>query len=160
MGKVERGFTTIIDLPHTAHFMVLVVKDIYKSADELSHKLNIGSWNIRKYPDPSRDDAIFGKKQYEFMHGFANLGGMILELEQPLSGDSPTAKFIENHGEGLWAIGYVVNNFDKVTAKLRDLNYEVIRSGKQDGCRYHTVELGSGFVIELQETKIEGIKLL
>lgn len=148
-----------LDLPHTIQFLVLAVKDIYKSAEDLSSRLGVGPWHIREFPQAECDDAIFGEA-YKYMYASTKLGTIILELEQPFSGISPTAQFINNHGEGIYAVGYVVQDLDRIMSKINQGVGEVVRSGKIEGCRFYTIKLNFGFIIEVQEAQEGDVMIL
>ena len=60
------------------------------------------------------------------------LGPAMLELIQPVEGESVWASFIESSGEGLHHIGFSTPNFDKVVSKVKEEGGTVIASGVYD----------------------------
>ena len=151
--------STILNLPHTIQFFVLAVRDIYKSAEDLSLRLGVGPWQIREFPQIERDDAIFGET-YKYLYGSTKLGSIILELEQPLSGDSPTTQFINTHGEGIYAVGYVVQDLEKAMSQFNQGMDKILRSGKIEGCRFYTVQVAPNLIIEVQEAQAGDVIIL
>lgn len=149
----------ILNLPHTIQFLVLAVRDIYKSAEDLSSKLGVGPWQIREFPQIERGDAIFGET-YKYLYGSTKLGSIILELEQPLSGNSPTTQFINTHGEGIYAVGYVVQDLDRALSQFNQGVGKIIRSGKTEGCRFYTVQVDPNLIIEFQEAQAGDVMIL
>lgn len=84
-----------------------VVKDAKKAAETWEKVYGIGPWEIvhateencrgRKFhgvsiPDDEPHDAIVAMSE---------LGNLYLEIIQPISGSSPYAEFLQEHGEGI-----------------------------------------------------------
>lgn len=51
--------------------------------------------------------------------GFALLGNTVIELMQPLDRVSPYFHFLEEHGEGMHHVGFLVPNVDESLAKMQ-----------------------------------------
>jgi|SRR5581483_8287583 len=90
---------------------------------------------------------------------FIRVGDANLELLEPLSPDSPVAKFIEKRGEGIHHICFRVTGLDSHLARLKQEGYRLINEAPvpgAHGCRVAFLHpaAGHGVLIELSE-KIE-----
>ena len=56
------------------------------------------------------------------------IGGLTLELHQPVEGESPFTEFLEKNGEGVDHIDFYVDDVQKETEKMVAKGYEVILS--------------------------------
>lgn len=90
---------------------------------------------------------------------FIAVGDTNLELLEPLSADSPVAKFIEKRGEGIHHICFRVTNLQSHLEDLKDRGFRLINEAPvpgAHGCRVAFLHpaAGNGVLIELSE-KIE-----
>src|SRR5213076_940799 len=90
---------------------------------------------------------------------FINVGDANLELLEPLSANSPVAKFIEKRGEGIHHICFRVTNLESHLARLQQQGFRLINDAPvpgAHGCRVAFLHpaAGNGVLIELSE-KIE-----
>lgn len=91
---------------------------------------------------------------------FLPAGETNLELLEPLTPDSPVAKFIEKRGEGIHHICLRVDDIDAHLARLEAGGYRLIHRTPFDGahgCRVAFLHpsAGNGVLIELSEKKDE-----
>jgi methylmalonyl-CoA/ethylmalonyl-CoA epimerase len=87
---------------------------------------------------------------------FLSVGDANLELLEPLSPDSPVAKFIEKRGEGIHHICFRVTNIEEHLARLKRQGYRLIDEAPvpgAHGCRVAFLHpaAGNGVLIELSE---------
>jgi hypothetical protein len=88
---------------------------------------------------------------------FGALGGVLLELLEPLDDRSPHAEFLSEHGEGLHHLAYLVADFDEQLAAIRaahpGLSMLIDGTGPGNPVRwaYLDVSTARGTVIELLE---------
>lgn len=87
---------------------------------------------------------------------FLSVGDANIELLEPLSPDSPVAKFIEKRGEGIHHICFRVDNIEKHLERLKGEGYRLINEAPvpgAHGCRVAFLHpsAGSGVLIELSE---------
>ena len=87
---------------------------------------------------------------------FLPVGDSNLELLEPLSADSPVAKFIEKRGEGIHHICLRVENIDEHLVRLKNEGYRLINEKPvpgAHGCRVAFLHpaAGNGVLIELSE---------
>ena len=80
-----------------------------------------------------------------------DMGGLSLELIQPLKGNSIYDEFLENKGEGFHHLAFMVEDVDAETADLEKLGFKVIQTGAMPNTKWAYFindELGD-LVIEL-----------
>lgn len=87
---------------------------------------------------------------------FIPVGDATLELLEPVSSDSPIAKFIEKRGEGIHHICLRVENIDEQLALLKAKGYRLVNESAvpgAHGCRVAFLHpsAGQGVLIELSE---------
>ena len=87
---------------------------------------------------------------------FIEVGDTNLELLEPLSADSPVAKFIEKRGEGIHHICFRVTGLESHLARLKKQGYRLINETPvpgAHGCRVAFLHpaAGNGVLIELSE---------
>jgi methylmalonyl-CoA/ethylmalonyl-CoA epimerase len=87
---------------------------------------------------------------------FISVGDANLELLEPLSPDSPVAKFIEKRGEGIHHICFRVTDIEAHLARLKKQGYRLIHEAPvpgAHGCRVAFLHpaAGNGVLIELSE---------
>ena len=89
---------------------------------------------------------------------FLPAGECNLELLEPLSPESPIAKFIEKRGEGIHHICFRVDDIEAHLAKLKAQGFRLINESPvpgAHGCRVAFLHpaAGNGVLIELSEKK-------
>ena len=87
---------------------------------------------------------------------FLSVGESNLELLEPLSPDSPIAKFIAKRGEGIHHICFRVTNLQEHLDRLKQQGYRLINESPvpgAHGCRVAFLHpsAGNGVLIELSE---------
>ncbi len=91
----------------------IVVRDSAKVMESWSALFNIGPWTVRDV-ELTDTEGRAGKIRL----CFADMGGLQLELIEPLEGKTFHAQALEEHGEGLHHLGFHV---DDVDAEARNL---------------------------------------
>ena len=97
-----------------------VVRDCLAAQEELSARLGAGPF--RSAGDESRFDQalVHGKPTpFSLRIAFGALGGVLLELLEPLDDRSPHAEFLAERGEGMHHLAYLVADFDEQLAAVR-----------------------------------------
>ena len=120
------------------HHVAVVVRDMDKAV-EYYQSLGIG------IIEPEFIDAGCKFRNVQ-------MGSMILELVQPIEGESAEKEFLNKRGEGVHHIGYSVDDFDKETAKLAEKGVSIIIGGKiptGGGWAYFDTRKGGNVIIEL-----------
>ena len=97
-----------------------VVRDCAAAQEELSARLGAGPWV--SFGDVRFDQALVHGKPTEFTLriAFGALGGVLLELLQPLDDLSPHAEFLNTRGEGMQHLAYLVEDFDEQLTAVRE----------------------------------------
>ena len=87
---------------------------------------------------------------------FLSVGDSNIELLEPVSADSPVAKFIEKRGEGIHHICFRVDDIESHLERLKKEGYRLINEAPvpgAHGCRVAFLHpaAGNGVLIELSE---------
>ena len=83
------------------------------------------------------------------------MGGLGLELIQPLKGRSIYDEFLEEKGEGVHHVCYNVEDLDKEIADMAKAGFEVVQTGGTAGARwaYFDTDKTGGMVVELGQRR-------
>jgi methylmalonyl-CoA/ethylmalonyl-CoA epimerase len=124
----------------------IAVKELGAST-ELFQKL------LGKAPDHSED--LPGHKVRTAMF---TVGDSQLELTESIDPDSPIARYVENRGEGVHHISFVVDDLAAEVARLRKLGFQMVDEKPRAGAEgYEVVFLHpkstNGVLIELSQKK-------
>jgi methylmalonyl-CoA/ethylmalonyl-CoA epimerase len=148
VGKkaVESPFSKLIQVG-------VVVKNLDKVVERLV-SLGIGPFTPMTIPDDAeqwfRDKPLDAK----FKISGAKLGEIVLELIQPVEGESPHQEFLDSQGEGIQHIAFAVDDLDREVAKLTKKGVSVLLSANLRNVRVAYLDLGAGgLVIELIQEK-------
>jgi catechol 2,3-dioxygenase-like lactoylglutathione lyase family enzyme len=89
----------------------IVVRDMQKAVEYYQGVFGLGPWTVY---DSTPDKYWFkGKPSHmKLRQGKAMLGGIELELVQPLEGESPFHEFLQEHGEGLHHLAFNTEDYD------------------------------------------------
>jgi Glyoxalase/Bleomycin resistance protein/Dioxygenase superfamily len=138
-----------------------VVRDCAAAQEELSARLGAGPF--RGAGEEARFDQalVHGKPtSFALRIAFGALGGVLLELLEPLDDRSPHAEFLASHGEGLHHMAFLVTDFDEQLAAVRGAGGSlppadllIDGTGPGNPIRWAYVDAGAahGTVIELLE---------
>ena len=130
--------------------LTMVVKDIYKTSQYLSSLLGIGPWEKMEYA-PDKNDMIVGKP-FKLKFAFAQLGSIVLQLTQPIEGESPWKKFLDENGEGLHNIFFEVPDWDETIKRYETQESKILASGILEGKRWCLFKLNmTNFRVEIGE---------
>jgi len=136
-----------------------VVRDCGAAQEELSARLGAGPF--RSAGEESRFGGVLvhGKpSSFALRIAFGALGGVLLELLEPLDNRSPHAEFLAARGEGMHHLAFLVADFDEQLAAVRgdaDPQAELLIDGTGPGnpvrWAYVDASAARGTVIELLE---------
>ena len=135
-----------------------VVRDCETAREELSARLGAGPF--LSTGDEMRFDQVLvhGKPVPVWLKiAFGALGGVVIELLQPLDERSPHAEFLATRGEGMHHLGFLVTDLDEELAAARRANpkLDLLIDGTGPGNEFRWVYLDGGnareAVIELWE---------
>lgn len=145
-----------VKLPSLFH-IGWVVYDCVAAQEELTARLGAGPF--ANVGDALFDTALVHGKPTPFRLriAFGALGGVLLELLQPLDDRSPHARFLAERGEGMHHLAYLVADFDAQLAAVREAdpatNLLIDGTGPANPVRWVYLDRGNshGTVIELLE---------
>jgi methylmalonyl-CoA/ethylmalonyl-CoA epimerase len=92
----------------------VVVRDMNKTIDRLN-ALGIGPFKPRILP-PDAQEKYRGKPfipSKRVAIQITQIGNMELELIQPIDGESPHQEFLDEKGEGIQHLGFIVDNLEE-----------------------------------------------
>jgi methylmalonyl-CoA/ethylmalonyl-CoA epimerase len=140
------------------HHVCIVVRDLERAV-AFYESLGMGPWfdypKGGKYlefevPDRAASDAM----RYKCLQ----LANVQLQLCEPGAGDSPQKRFLEQHGEGVYHLGFEVPDRDAAEAQGRAFGLPVIARGKRadgSGFAYFDTRRQAGVVLEIRKTAAE-----
>jgi hypothetical protein len=143
--------------------IALVVRDLDAAMRTHWEVLGVGPWRVYTYGAPLlREMTYRGKAQeYRMRLALAQAGPLMMELIQPLSGETIYAEHLERKGEGLHHVGVFVPSFDEAVAKAKRDGFSVLQSGRgygrlgDGGFAYLDTEASLGMILELIEVPRE-----
>ena len=112
--------------------VAIVVKDIQKTVGNYWNILGIGPWDIYEWELPLTYGRTYhGKPAWARERiAVADVGGVQLELCQPVEGNSVYQDFLDDHGEGLNHINFLVDDVDETAKILIEQGFSSIQSGR------------------------------
>lgn len=141
-----------VRLPAPSH-MGIVVKDLDEAIRYYDTLFGWGPFQVRA-TDLKRFPGFIFRGQPatgRFKVAIAQSGPMVIELFQPLEGESPYAEFARAKGEGLHHLGFRVDDFDGAVAALSEEGMAPVFHGKspQGSFAYSDTDRIGGVVFEL-----------
>ncbi len=138
-----------------------VVKDLDKTVEYYWKTLGIGPWSFFDL-GPGNKTTYHGKPcEFLVKIACAQVGPLMLELIQPVSGPTPHMDFLKARGEGMQHLGIVIEGMEQVE-EMKKLGYEEIAGayniGGEDGYGvYFDTEKTLGTTIELIHFSSQGL---
>ena len=133
----------------------VIVRDIGRSVEAYSTILG-----LPKPPVVVTDEPDFAHTRYRGKPtkaraklAFFSMGQVSLELIEPVGSPSTWQEFLDERGEGVHHIAFVVKDTDQVVQYLEGKGLEVVQQGDYTGGRYTYVDSASalGVALELLE---------
>jgi catechol 2,3-dioxygenase-like lactoylglutathione lyase family enzyme len=112
--------------------IAIVVEDLEQVAENYWNILGIGPWAIYawEYP-PVYDRTYHGRTVWAREKiALAQVGKVQLELVQPVEGPSIYADWLNERGEGLHHMNFLVDDVDQAVSVLTDQGFESLQGGK------------------------------
>ena len=140
------------------HHICIVVKDIEKTK-RYYESIGIGPWT--EYPsllEYTKLNVMDEKGFFDTRFVFTHVGNLQLQLAQPGDGKTIYRDFLETKGEGVFHIGFAVEDIDSVEKELTDSEMKVLASGRRDdgsGFSYLDTRREAGVTLLVRQTKIE-----
>lgn len=133
----------------------LIVRDIERSVQAYSQILGMPKPEIIVTDAPEIAHTRFRGRptQARARLAFFELGQVSLELIEPIGGPSTWREFLDQRGEGVHHIAFVVRDTDEVVELLEGKGVGVIQQGDYTGGRYTYVDSAPtlGVILELLE---------
>ncbi len=133
----------------------LVVKDLQKTIEHYWENLGIGPWKIFLFEEPLlREMTLKGKPAKYRMHvAICQLENIYVEVIQPLEGETLYKEFLEQKGEGLHHIGFIIQNLDEEVKRFEEKGLKPIQTGRFQGggFAYFNTQERFGTTLELIE---------
>jgi catechol 2,3-dioxygenase-like lactoylglutathione lyase family enzyme len=111
--------------------VALVVRDVEQVAENYWNILGIGPWDVYSWEAP-----LVYKRRYYGRPAWARekiaitqVGSIMLELVQPIEGESIYQDFLAEHGEGLHHLNFFVDDVDQVAGILTNEGFVSLQSG-------------------------------
>jgi len=133
----------------------VIVRDIERSVEAYGTILG-----LPKPPIVVTDEPEFAHTRYRGKPtkaraklAFFSMGQVSLELIEPVDSPSTWQEFLDERGEGVHHIAFVVKDTDQVVQYLEGKGLEVVQQGDYTGGRYTYVDSASalGVALELLE---------
>ena len=126
--KPERSFNRIDQV-------CIVVRDLQKTIAHYWNSFGIGPWKIFLLEEPLlREMTIKGKPaKYRIHVAMCQLENIYFEVIQPLSGDTVYKEFLEQKGEGLHHLGFIVEDLDREMKRFETKGLGTVQTGRFQG---------------------------
>lgn len=139
----------------TLHHVCIVVRDLDATLASYT-RLGVGPW----YDYPKGDayvsfDVPNREASAAMRYKCADLGNVQLQLCEPPKMDCPQRRFLDEHGEGVYHLGFEVPDLDRAEASVRDAGVRVTASGRRadgSGFAYFDTRDGTGVTLEVRRT--------
>lgn len=137
------------------HHICIVVHDLEKS---LAYYRSIGFGPWFDYPKGGsylEFDVPSEEASNAMRYKCVQLENVQIQLCQPGPLDSPQRRYLDEHGEGVYHIGFEVSDRDAAEAEGRALGLKVVARGRKEdlsGFCYFDTRADAGVVLEVRKT--------
>jgi methylmalonyl-CoA/ethylmalonyl-CoA epimerase len=103
----------------------LIINDLSKIMENYWKIFGIGPWAWVHCNSPLAHDAQFKGKAVNFTGkvGFVGVGGVELEPIEPITGESMYKEFLDENGQGLQHLQFIVDNTEETTKILTQIGF-------------------------------------
>ena len=133
--------------------VALVVKDIEAAIDAWAKLLGTEKPRVIETEEWEKTHMVFrgAPSRGRAKLAFFNLGGVTLELIEPIGGPSTWREFLEQHGNGIHHIAFVVEDMEAAIKRLQEMGGELVQRGDFEGGSYAYVDArrSLGAIVEL-----------
>jgi methylmalonyl-CoA/ethylmalonyl-CoA epimerase len=145
--------------------IALVVRDLDAALRRYWETLGVGPWKVYTYGSPLVREMTYRGRPHEYRMrlALAQVGPLVIELLQPLSGDNIYVEHLDRKGEGLHHLGIFVPSFDQAVAQAQQQGFSVLQSGRgygrwgDGGFAYLDTEAMFGVILEVIEVPRERV---
>jgi hypothetical protein len=136
--KTPIGFNGFIQV-------AIIVKDIEKAAKEWCELFDAPMPDIRVQEPGPRDGTTYRGQPGNYGLKLAVINardrGFVIELHQPLGGESTFQEFLDKHGEGVHHLGFEVGEKrDAIIGELEEKGYKMRTIGDYPGSSWTIVD--------------------
>jgi len=120
-----------VEIPEVSQ-VAFVVEDLEDGMDRFGAVLGAGTWERYRFEPPALTETTVRGEQrdYSMELGLTTVDGTMLELIEPLDGESLYTEHLEDHGEGLHHIAcFAFDDPEGIVAAFEDAGIPVIQSG-------------------------------
>lgn len=148
--KSEGAFSTL-------HHIAIVVKDIERTVNYFE---SLGIGPFQAYPpmhDYTEVDVPDKEAFYNLTIKQVRLGSVVLQLIQPSDRKTIYKDFLDEKGEGVFHLGFVVENVDREESKLRGKGLKVLSRGRRadgTGFTYFDTADNAGVVLLIRQNPL------
>jgi methylmalonyl-CoA/ethylmalonyl-CoA epimerase len=134
----------------------IVVADRDRTTQLLTSLLGIGPFRFVEWPDRPESKYYYrgAERHIRLKQAFVQLGGVEVELIQPLEGQNEYQDFLDQSGGGIHHILFEVPDIDSVIQELAKSEVTVLQSGTgiRPGTRWALMDTKKllGFLVELR----------
>jgi catechol 2,3-dioxygenase-like lactoylglutathione lyase family enzyme len=133
----------------------IVVRDIERAVDAYSEVFGVPRPEIvlTDEPDVAKTTYRGERTDARAKLAFFDMGQVALELIEPVGGPSTWQAFLDEKGEGVHHLAFIVQGTDEVVAFLESKDIGVVQQGRYEGGMYTYLDAEStlGVVLELLE---------
>jgi len=120
-----------VELPEVTQ-LGIVVADIEDGMDRFGALLGVGPWDIYRFEPPALTDTTLRGEphDYSMILALAYAGETMIELIEPLEGESLYTEHLDEHGEGLHHVAcFAFDDPETVVQQFEDAGMDVLQSG-------------------------------
>ncbi|MBN2510219.1 MAG: VOC family protein [Spirochaetales bacterium] len=133
----------------------IIVRDIEASSKRFARFLGteVPQWVLTGPKSEAQTEYRGKASDARAKLAFFNCGQLDIELIEPDEHPSTWREFLENHGEGIHHIAFVIKGMNDKVLTLQNNGYPLVQKGEYEGGRYAYIDAVDGLhtVIELLE---------
>lgn len=138
------------------HHLCIVVRDVERSV-AFYESVGIGPWH--DYPPMADYTRLEGGGRAEDYRAlccrWATIGGLQLQVCQPGAPETPQGRFLEEHGEGVYHVGFEVEDIEAEDRQAAALGLRALNLGRRDdgsGFTYFDTYDQAGVILEIRQS--------
>ena len=120
-----------VEIPEITQ-IAFVVEDLEDGMDRFGGLLGVEPWEIYRFEPPKLTDRTYHGESHEYSMALAltEVADTMVELIEPLEGESIYTEHLDEHGEGLHHVGcFAFDDVDSVIDEFESAGMGVIQSG-------------------------------
>ena len=125
----------------------VAVQDAAAASDAFTRMLGIGPWTIVEQKGKNAEGSPFVARV-----AYAYVGALEIELVEVTSGTTPQTQFLRDHGEGLYDLGFFVDDVDADVARLTGRGATVLLQEPGEWAYIDSPDAG-GVIFKLVKTR-------